>query len=115
MSPPIGHDATSYRICCIHRPLDRGLIIALIARHMQRRRWNRFIPRVAILSLGITALSALYHYADRATSTTAAMSLLVLVMAAALVWGPPEAIFASARSVQCPARSLLRPVPWRGL
>src|SRR5260370_39964562 len=101
MSPPIGHDATSYRICCIHRPLDRGLIIALIARHMQRRRWNRFIPRGAILSLGITALSALYHYAVRANSTTAAMSLLLLVMAAAIVWRLPRAIFASACSMLC--------------
>src|SRR5579862_446372 len=82
---------------------------------MRKRTGRRVILRIAIIGVGITALSSMYHYAIRANSTTAAVTYLLLVLAAATLWGLPEAMFASVWSMLCLDYYFLPPVPALGI
>ncbi len=73
------------------------------------------ILRIVIMGVGLTALSSVYHYAIRANSTTAAVTFLLVVLAAATLWGLPEAIFASVWSMLCLDYYFLPPVPALGI
>jgi two-component system sensor histidine kinase KdpD len=91
----------------------RGLIMA--SEHMRKRTWSRLILRVAVMGAGLPALSALYHYTIRANSTTAALTDLLLVLGAAVLWGLPEAILASILSMLCLDYYFMPPVPALGI
>ena len=82
---------------------------------MRRRTWSRLILRTALLGAGLTAVSALYHYAIRANSTTAALTYLLVVLGAATVWGLPEAAMASLFSILYLDYYFLPPVPALGI
>jgi len=82
---------------------------------MRKRTPVRVILRVAIMSLGIVGISSLYHYQIRANSTTAALTYLLVVLAAATLWGLPEAMLASVLSMLCLDYYFLPPVPAIGI
>jgi two-component system sensor histidine kinase KdpD len=82
---------------------------------MRKRTSIRLILRIAIMGAGLPAVSMLYHYTIRANSTTAALTFLLLVLGAAVLWGLPEAILASALSVLCLDYYFLPPVPSFGI
>jgi len=67
------------------------------------------------MGAGLPAVSMLYHYTVRANSTTAALTFLLLVLGAAVLWGLPEAILASALSLLCLDYYFLPPVPQFGI
>jgi two-component system, OmpR family, sensor histidine kinase KdpD len=73
------------------------------------------ILRTAIMCAGLPAVSALYHYTLRANSTTAALTDLLLVLGAAVLWGLPEAMLASIVSMLCLDYYFLPPVPGFGI
>jgi two-component system sensor histidine kinase KdpD len=79
---------------------------------MRKRTLGRAILRTLIMGAGITALSNLYHYAN---TTTASLTLLLVVVAAATLWGLPEAMFASVWSMMCLDYYFLPPVPGLGI
>ncbi len=60
-------------------------------------------------------MSNLYHYTIRANSTTASLTYLLMVLAAATLWGLPEAIMVSVLSVLCLDYYFLPPVPSFGI
>jgi len=67
------------------------------------------------MSAGLTAVSMLYHYGIRANPTTAALTYLLVVLAAATLWGLPEAMLASLFSMLCLDYYFLPPVPSFGI
>jgi two-component system sensor histidine kinase KdpD len=81
---------------------------------MRKRTWIRSILRIAIMGTGLPAVSMLY-YTVRANTTTAALTYLLLVLGAAVLWGLPEAILASVLSVLCLDYYFLPPVPSFGI
>ena len=66
------------------------------------------------MGTGLPAVSMLY-YTIRANTTTAALTYLLLVLGAAVLWGLPEAILASVLSVLCLDYYFLPPVPSFGI
>ena len=82
---------------------------------MRKRTWSQLILRVAIMVAGLTAVSALYHYTMRVNSTTAALTFLLVVLAAATLWGLPEAMLASVWSMLCLDYYFFPPVPELGI
>jgi len=82
---------------------------------MRKRTWSRIVLRTAIMCAGLPAVSALYHYTLRANSTTAALTDLLLVLGAAVLWGLPEAMLASIVSMLCLDYYFLPPVPGFGI
>lgn len=82
---------------------------------MRKRTPIRLILRIAIMVAILILVSNLYDYAIRANSTTAALTYLLVVLAAATLWGLPEAILASALSVLCLDYYFLPPVPSFGI
>ncbi|HUO31684.1 MAG TPA: ATP-binding protein [Bryobacteraceae bacterium] len=75
----------------------------------------RTVLRVAFIGIGLTAVSALYHYVIRVNSTTAALTFLLGVLASATFWGLPEALLASAWSIILLDYYFLPPVPALGI
>jgi two-component system sensor histidine kinase KdpD len=73
------------------------------------------IIRAAIMGAGLPAVSALYHYTIRANTTTAALTDLMVVLAAAVLWGLPEAMLACILSLLCLDYYFLPPVPGFGI
>lgn len=67
------------------------------------------------MGVGLTALSALYHYGIRANTTTAAVSMLLVVLLCATLWGLPEATLASVWSMLCLDYYFMPPVPAFGI
>jgi two-component system sensor histidine kinase KdpD len=82
---------------------------------MRKRTWIRSIFRIAIMGAGLPAVSALYHYKIHANSTTAALTDLLLVLGAAVLWGLPEAMLASILSMLCLDYYFMPPVPALGI
>ncbi|MFN7999132.1 MAG: ATP-binding protein [Bryobacteraceae bacterium] len=68
---------------------------------MQPRTWPRFLLRIALTCITISAVSALYFSVVPANSATIHLTFLLLVLGAAALWGLPEAIFASIWSMVC--------------
>jgi two-component system sensor histidine kinase KdpD len=82
---------------------------------MRKRTPIRVILRVAIIGVSIMAPAWFYHYTIHANSTTASLSFLLIVLAAATLWGLPEAMLASACSVLCLDYFFYPPVPSFGI
>jgi two-component system sensor histidine kinase KdpD len=82
---------------------------------MRTRTWSRLILRIAIMGAGLTAVSHMYHYTIQVNSTTAALTYLLAVVAAATFWGLPEAMLASALSMLCLDYYFFPPVPALGI
>ena len=82
---------------------------------MRKRTWGRLILRIVIMGAVLTAVSALYHHTIHVNSTTGALTYLLVVLAAATLWGLPEAILASVLSVLCLDYYFLPPVPAFGI
>ncbi len=82
---------------------------------MRKRTLSRLLLRVALSGACLTGVSSLYHYQIRANSTTAALTYLLVVLAAATLWGLPEAMFASVWSMLCLDYYFLPPVPAIGI
>jgi two-component system sensor histidine kinase KdpD len=77
--------------------------------------WIRTLLRMAVVATTLTGVSALYHYWVPVNSTTAALTLLLLVLGTATFWELPEAIFASIWSILCLDYYFLPPVPALGI
>src|SRR5579871_582136 len=82
---------------------------------MRKRTWKRFLLRVALIGACSTAISAFYHYTIRANTATASLTLLLVVLAAATVWGLPEALLAAVGSMLCLDYYFMPPVPGFGI
>jgi len=82
---------------------------------MPGRNWIPVIIRVAIVGMGLTALSALYHYVIHVNNTTAALTFLLVVLASATLWGSPEAILVAICSMLLLDYYFLPPVPAFGI
>jgi two-component system, OmpR family, sensor histidine kinase KdpD len=82
---------------------------------MRKRTWTRLILRIAIMGAGLTGVSTLYHYTIHANSTTAALTYLLFVLGAAMLWGLPEAMLASIYSMLCLDYYFMPPVPALGI
>jgi two-component system sensor histidine kinase KdpD len=67
------------------------------------------------LAVLLSAISALYYYAVHANSMTAALTLLLLVLATATRWGLLEAVFASVWSMLCLNYYFLPPLHSMGI
>ncbi len=82
---------------------------------MRKRTWGRVILRVAIMGASLGTLSTFYEYYVAVNSMTAALTYLLVVLAAATLWGLPEAMLASALSMMCLDYYFLPPVPSFGI
>src|ERR1700722_10776457 len=79
------------------------------------RTWIRVLLRIVIIAVIMSAISALYYYSVHANSMTAALTLLLLVLAAATRWGLREAVFASVWSMLCLNYYFLPPLHSMGI
>ena len=68
---------------------------------MPERTWGRTLWHFVVSAVVISAISQLLYKAIPSNNTTAALTFLLLVLAAAALWGLPEAIFASIWSMLC--------------
>ena len=82
---------------------------------MGRRNRAGLAVRLAATGAGIPAVAGVYDYAMHANATTAALTFLLIVLAAATLWGLPEAVFASVVSMLCLDYYFLPPVPSFGI
>ena len=82
---------------------------------MRKRTWGRLILRIVIVGAVLTAISVLYQHAVHVNTTTGALTYLLVVLAAATLWGLPEAILASVLSVLSLDYYFLPPVPSFGI
>jgi two-component system sensor histidine kinase KdpD len=82
---------------------------------MRKRTLGRAIIRIILIGASISSLALFYHYTIHANSTTAALTFLLIVLAAATLWGLPEAMLASAVSMVGLDYFFMPPVPAMGI
>ena len=82
---------------------------------MRKRTPARMILRIVVLAVSITAPAWIYTNTIHANSTTASLTFLLIVLAAAVLWGLPEAMLASACSMLCLDYFFYPPVPAFGI
>jgi len=75
----------------------------------------RVVLRLALSGTCITTAAFFYHYTIHANSTTASLTFLLIVLAAATLWGLPEAMLASACSMIYLDYFFYPPVPKLGI
>ncbi|MGA2134499.1 MAG: ATP-binding protein [Bryobacteraceae bacterium] len=82
---------------------------------MRPRTPARIVFRIAAIGLSITTPAIFNHYTIHANSVTASLTFLLIVLAAATLWGLPEAMLASACSMLCLDYFFFPPVPSFGI
>jgi two-component system, OmpR family, sensor histidine kinase KdpD len=79
------------------------------------RKWVQTVVHMVIVAVITAAASLTYHLAVPANKTTVALTYVLLVLAAATIWGLPEALFASVCSIALFDYYFLPPVPALGI